>query len=64
MDPLTMMTIADAAINGVQEAVAAWPTVKALFTGGGTATPEQQAQIDAATDAAHAALQADSGPAS
>ncbi len=57
MDPLTMFTIASAAIKGVQAAIDAWPTVEALFTSGGDPTPAQQATIDAATDAAHKALQ-------
>jgi len=61
MDAITIVNIATAAMQGVEEAVSAWPTIKALVTSGQDPTAEQQAAIDAAADAAHAALQA-AGP--
>lgn len=62
MDPKLIVSIATAAMQGVAEAVAAWPTIKAIVEGGADPTPEQQAAIDAAADAAHAALQAAAAP--
>jgi pyruvate-formate lyase-activating enzyme len=57
MDPMTIITIAEGVIQGVQVAVDAWPTVKAVVMRGGDPTPQEQATLDAAADAAHAALQ-------
>ena len=58
MDPVTIVTVADAAIQGIQEAIAAWPAIKAAVSGGRDPTADEQALIDKAVDAAHAALQA------
>ena len=57
MDPITIITIGTAAINGVAQAIAAWPVLSAIVTGQRDPTPEEQATLDAAMDAAHAALQ-------
>lgn len=57
MDPVTIVTIATAAMQGVEEAIAVWGTIQQLVASGADPTPEQQAQIDAAADAAHQALQ-------
>jgi hypothetical protein len=58
MDPITIITLAEGVIQGVAQAVAVWPSLVALVKSGADPTPEQQAQIDAAVDAAHEALQA------
>ena len=58
MDTVTIVTIATAAMQGAEEAVAAWPTIRAIVAEGRDPTPAEQAALDAAADAAHAALQA------
>lgn len=57
MDLITIVTIATAALQGVEEAIAAWPTIQAIVTEGRDPTPQEQAVLDSAADAAHAALQ-------
>lgn len=58
VDPLTIVTIVDGIIAGVQEAVAVWPAIKALLTGEAQPSTTVQAQIDAAFEAARAAVTA------
>jgi hypothetical protein len=57
MDPMTIVTIGTAAMQGVTAAIKAWPTIQAIVTEGRDPTPAEQAALDAAADAAHAALQ-------
>jgi len=57
MNPMTIVTIGTAAMQGVTAAIKAWPTIQAIVTEGRDPTPEEQAALDAAADAAHAALQ-------
>lgn len=57
MDPNMIVTIGTAAMQGVAAAVKAWPTIQAIVAEGRDPTPAEQAALDAAADAAHAALQ-------
>ena len=57
MDATTIVTIGTAAMQGVTAAIKAWPTLQAIVAEGRDPTPEEQAALDAAADAAHAALQ-------
>ena len=57
MDATTVVTIGTAAMQGVTAAVLAWPTIQAIVAEGRDPTPAEQATLDAAADAAHAALQ-------
>jgi hypothetical protein len=57
MNATTIVAIGTAAMQGVAAAVRAWPTVQAIVTEGRDPTPSEQATLDAAADAAHAALQ-------
>jgi hypothetical protein len=57
MDLTTIVTIATAAMQGITAATRAWPTIQAVVAEGRDPTPAEQATLDAAADAAHAALQ-------
>lgn len=57
MNPLTVIAIAQAAIQGIQSAAEAWPIVYAMFTQGHVPTANEQAILDRGADDAHAALQ-------
>ncbi len=57
MDPTTIVMIGTAAMQGVTAAVKAWPAIQAIVAEGRDPTSAEQATLDAAADAAHAALQ-------
>ncbi len=57
MDATTIVTIGTAAMQGVAAAIQAWPTIQAIVAEGRDPTPAEQATLDAAADATHAALQ-------
>jgi hypothetical protein len=57
MDTAMVVTIGTAAMQGVAAAIKAWPTIQAIVAEGRDPTPAEQAALDAAADAAHAALQ-------
>ena len=62
MNASTIVTIGTAAMQGVAAAVQAWPAIQAIVAEGRDPTPAEQATLDAAADAAHAALQNTSRP--
>jgi len=57
MGVTTIVAIATAAMQGIAAAVQAWPTIQSIVAEGRDPTPSEQATLDAAADAAHAALQ-------
>ena len=58
MTPQMIIILADAAIQGVEEAVALWPSLKASVLSGQDPTQDQWRQIALALAASHARLQA------
>lgn len=58
MTPQMIVIIASAAIQGVEEAIALWPSLKASVLAGQDPTPDQWKQIAVALASSHARLQA------